>query len=68
MNRLEAAQLVWDYMAPPEDTDYEAIHVHNMVRDDESDVVWGRNQEWEGEVWYCTGCDHVETRNARKVK
>lgn len=68
MNRLAAAQLVWDYAAPPEDQDYEAIHVHNMTRDDESDVVWGLNQEWAGEIWFCTDCDYHETRNARKVK
>lgn len=70
MNRLAAAQLVWDYMAPPEydESDFDEQHVHNMTRDDESDVIWGHDLEWAGEIWFCTDCDYHETRNARKVK
>lgn len=67
MSRIAAAQIAWDYMAPPEDPDYEAIHVHNMMRDDDSDVVFGIACEYEAEVWYCAECDHTEIRNQRKV-
>lgn len=64
MSRLAAAQMAWDYMAPPEDGDMQ-------VCENGCKMVFKRTGPidpsgyWVSDLYTCKHCDNYETKNTR---